>query len=96
VLGRVRNPNLDPKVLLAKKFLQFPETKTALAATLKAIVAGMDAAAMEARLDQAARVIHTHRPTDARVTAELRSFDTNLPMVKTAVRGIKTWAVPTF
>jgi hypothetical protein len=41
-------------------------------------------------------VIHTHKPTDARVTAELRSFDTNLPMVKAAVRRIKAWTVPTF
>ena len=94
VLGRVREPGLDPKVLLAKKFLQFPETKAQLATTLKAIVAKLDAAAMEARLDQAARVVHTHKPTDARVTAEFRSFDTNLPMVKTAVRRIKAWTVP--
>jgi len=95
VLGRVREPGLDPKVLLAKKFLQFPETRAKLAATLKAIVAGMDAGAMEARLDQAARVIHTHKPTDARFTTELGSFDANLPMVKTAVRRIKAWTVPT-
>jgi hypothetical protein len=94
VLGRVRAPSLDPKVLLAKKFLQFPETRAQLTATLKGIVAGMDAAAMEARLDQAARVIHTHTPTDPRVTAELRGFDTNLPMVKAAVRRIKAWTVP--
>jgi spore coat protein H len=94
VLGRVRAPSLDPKVLLARKFLQFPETRAQLAAILKSTIASMDAPAMEARLDQAARVIHTHTPTDARVTAELKSFDANLPMVKTAVRRIKAWTVP--
>ena len=76
--------------------LRTAATRAQLASKLKDIISAVSVAELHARIDQAARTIHTHRPNDARTIAELRTFDGELPDMKTAMTRIKNWAVPTF
>jgi spore coat protein CotH len=96
IFGRIRDPRLDTRVLLAEKILRFPETKAQLRAKLADIIRTFDLAAMNARIDEAARTIRSYRPPDARSRADYQSFDTALPEVKADMMAIKTWQVPVF
>jgi spore coat protein H len=91
IFSRVRALELDPKVLLAKKFLQLPETATALRARMAEIAAALDVPAMHARADEAARVLRSYTGTDARSRSELSAFETNLARKKSAMTAIKNY-----
>ena len=96
IFGRVRDPRLDPKVLLATKILQLAETRTQLRNTLVEIVRSFDLPAMTGRIDRAARTIHSFTPVDAKTKADFQSFDQSLAEVKQDMAAIKAWTVPVF
>jgi hypothetical protein len=96
IFGRIRDPLLDTKVLLATRLLQVPETRMQLRNTLVEIVRTFDLPAMMARIDRAARTIHSVVPTDPKTKADFQSFDGALPEVKRDMAAIKAWTVPTF
>jgi spore coat protein H len=96
IFSRIRDPRLDPKVLLAMKFMQLPEARAQFRNTLVQLVRTFDLPAMQARIDRAARTIHSFTPTDARTMADYRSFDQALAEVKADMAAIKAWTVPVF
>jgi hypothetical protein len=91
----IKNP-LDTGRRLLRKLLQFPETRAQLRDTLSAIVRDFDVAAMHARIDQVARTIHTHTPTDSATMKDFASFDSRVKQRKQYMSAIKLWVPPTF
>jgi spore coat protein H len=96
IFGRVRDPRLDPKVLLAEKIMQFPETRTRFRERLGQIVRSFDLPGMVARIDQAARTLRSHQPADPVTRADFASFDASLAEVKSDMAAIRSWPVPMF
>jgi spore coat protein H len=96
VFGRVRDPRLDPKTQLASKLLQFPETRAQLQDQMTVLLRTLDLAELLARVDQAARAIRSHTPSDPRTAADFQSFEAKLAGVKANMARIKNYRVPVF
>jgi hypothetical protein len=96
MFGRVRDVRDDPKVQLATKIMQLPETRARLHDTLARIVRDLDLPALQARIDRAARTIHTATPTDPATIADYKRFDDSLREAKSDMAAIKGLVVPAF
>ncbi len=96
MFGQVRDMRVDTKVLLATKLMQFPETRARVHDTLARIVRELDLPALHARIDRAARTIHTVKATDARTMADFKRFDDWIPEAKSDMAAIKSKPVPAF
>jgi spore coat protein H len=96
IFGRIRDPRLDPKVLLASKIMQFPATRTRFRERLQQIVRTFDLPGMTARIDQAARNVRSHQPTDPATRADFASFEASLGEMKSDMTAIRAWTVPVF
>jgi spore coat protein H len=91
----IKNP-LDTDKWLAQKILMFPETRAQLRNTMSAIARDFDVAAMHARIDEAARTIHSHTPTDPATKADYARFDGSIRQRKLYMSAIKLWVPPAF
>jgi spore coat protein H len=96
IFSRIRDPRDSTKVLLAEKVLSFPDTRARLRTRLLEIVRGFDLPAMLARIDQAARTIRGHTPTDGPTRKDFASFDSSLAEVRGDMASIRAWTVPVF
>lgn len=87
--GRPRQLETDPKVLLARKFLQLagPQSR----ARALEIASSIDVPAMHARIDQVARLLRSSGATDQRARAELAAFESELPQKKSVMTTLKAW-----
>ena len=93
--GNIKNPLRTDK-WLAEKILQIPEARMQMRDTLQAIVRDFDLPGMLARIDEAARTIHSYAPTDPVTIEDYASFDRTLMQRKQYMSRIKQWVVPSF
>ncbi len=93
--GNIKNP-LSTRKWLAEKIRQIPEARMQMRETLSGIVRDFDVGAMNARIDEAARTIHSYTPTDPITIQDYANFDRNTKGRKQYMTRIKQWVVPSF
>jgi spore coat protein H len=79
----------DSRSFVARKVLALPETVRPYQAALARVLANLNVADVNARIDAAARTIRSHTPTDARTRADYRNFEDNLAGRKRSIATLK-------
>jgi hypothetical protein len=91
----IKDP-LSTSKWLAERIRRIPEARAQMRDTMSAIVRDFDLAAMLARIDEVARTIHSHTPTDPVTMKDYANFDGSIMDRKRYMSRIKQWVVPSF
>jgi spore coat protein H len=95
IFNNIKNP-LSTGKWLAMKIRQLPEARVQMRDTLSVIVRDFDVPAMLARIDEAARTIHSYSPTDPPTIEDYSRFDKTIMRRKQNMSLIAKWVVPSF
>jgi spore coat protein H len=89
--GGTQQPEAGNRTLLARKLVQLDETRTQLEARLREIVAGLDLAALNTRIDEVTRILRSHGGSEQRFRDERALHEQNVPTKKKALERVKAW-----